>query len=130
MLAIIGLGTRCAPSENDSFEIKTALGAFAPHLVVEKLRKKRLEHEGGRRGKSRQQGRGGIEDRPSADVVANRAVEYCLARGRAAQDGDEPAAGLELAAGRNRRDLGRPVEEDDVVGSGSLPPLRERAGRD
>src|SRR5262245_59851477 len=98
MLAIIGLGTRCAPSENDSFEIKTAPGAFAPHLVVEKLRKKRLKHEGGGRGKSRQQGRGGIENRPSADVAAHRTVEHRLGRGRAGQDGDEPAAGLELMA--------------------------------
>src|SRR5262245_53957257 len=98
MLAIMGLGNRCAPSENDRFEIKTALGAFAPHLVVEKLRKKRLKHEGGGRGKSRQQGRGGIEDRPSADVAAHRTVEDRLARGGAGQDGDEPAAGLELVA--------------------------------
>src|SRR5262245_22986464 len=98
MLAIIGLGTPCAPSENDSFEIKTALGVFAPHLVVEKLRKKRLKHEGGGRGKPRQQGRGGIENRPSADVAAHRTVENRLARGRAGQDGNEPAAGPELAA--------------------------------
>src|SRR5262245_9571733 len=124
MLAIIGLGNRCAPSRNVSFEIKTARGAFAPHLVVEKLRKKRLEHEGGRRGKPWKHGRGGIEDRPPADIATNRAVEYCLARGRAGQDGDESATGLELAAQGLRRDLGRSIEEHDVVGSGSLPPLR------
>src|SRR5262249_56714797 len=103
MLAIMGLGNRCVPEENDSFEIKTARGASAPHLVVENLRKKPLEHEGGGRGKSRQHRRGGVEDRPSADIAAKRAVEHRLARGRAPHDGDESAAGLELAGERIRR---------------------------
>src|SRR5262245_11220049 len=95
-----------------------------------KLAYKPQENEGGGRGKSRQQGRGRIEDRPSADVAANRTVEHRLARGGAGQDGGESAAGLELAGEPIRRDLGRPVEEDDIVGRGALPALGERAGRD
>src|SRR5215467_10305885 len=71
----MGLGNRCAPCGNDSFEKRRRL-VLSRHTLWKSLKKSRLEHELGGRGKSRQHGRGGIEDRPSADVAANRAVEH------------------------------------------------------
>src|SRR5256886_9213927 len=123
----MGMGTGYAPGENDGFETSRRW-VLSRHTLWKSLKKSRLERELGGRGKSRQYGRGGIENRPSADVAANRAVEHGLPRGRAPQDADEPPAVLELAGERMRRDLGRAVEEDEVVRSAALPALGERTG--
>src|SRR5262249_56040704 len=120
----MGLGNRCAPRENDGFEKRRRL-VLPRNTLWKSLKKSRLEHELGGRGKSRQHGRGGIENRPSADVAANRAVDHGLPRGPAPQDGDEPPAVLELAGEPLRRDLGRAVQEDNVVTIAPLPALRD-----
>src|SRR5207245_10502110 len=117
----MGLGNRYAPRENDGFEKRRRL-VLSRHTLWKSLKKSRLEHELGGRGKSRQYGRGGIEDRPSADVAANRAVEHGLPRGRAPQDADEPPAVLELAGERMRRDPGRAVAAREAVRSADPHP--------
>src|SRR5262249_62394334 len=94
----MGLGNRRAPCENDGFEKRRRL-VLSRHTLWKSLKKSRLEHELGGRGKSRQYGRGGIENRPSADVAGNRAGEHGLPRGRAPQNADQPPAGLEVAGG-------------------------------
>src|SRR6476619_4483433 len=71
-----------------------------------------LEHEGRRRCKSGQYRGDGIEDRPSADIPADAAVDHRLPRGRAAQHGNQPAARLKLTGERVRRDFGCPVDEN------------------
>src|SRR6516165_3057107 len=109
----MGLGNRCAPRGNDGFEKRSRL-VLSRHTLWKSLKKSRLEHELGGRGKSRQHGRGGIENRPSADVAANRTVDHGLPRGPAPQDPDEPPAVLELAGERLRRDPGRALEKDDA----------------
>src|SRR5262249_21432040 len=113
-------GEPLRPRENDGFEKRRRL-VLSRHTLWKSLKKSRLEHELAARGESRQHGRGGIENRPSADVAANRTVDHGLPRGPAPQDSDEPPAVLELAGERLRGDLGRAVEEDDVVRNTALP---------
>src|SRR2546430_16946162 len=116
----MGLGNRYAPRENDGFEKRRRL-VLSRHTLWKSLKKSRLEHELGGRGKSRQYGRGGIENRPSADVAANRAGEHGLPPGRAPQDADEPPPLLELGGERLRRGLGRTREGDEGGKSGAPP---------
>src|SRR2546430_17154695 len=108
----MGLGNRYAPRENDGFEKRRRL-VLSRHTLWKSLKKSRLEHELGGRGKSRQYGRGGIENRPSPDVPPNRAVEHGPPPGRAPPDADEPPAGLELAGERMRRQLRLAVVGDE-----------------
>src|SRR5262249_56433709 len=109
-------------------------GATRPELSTmrsgENWRKGRLKHEGSRRGKPRKQRRGGIEDRPSADLAAHAAVDHGLADRAPAQHRHEPAALLELAGERLRYDLACPIDEDDIVRGALLPALRQRTGHD
>src|SRR6266480_5922422 len=129
MLAIIGLGTRFHPNENATLAKRTPFAAFAPHLV-ENPRKRGLEDERWGRRKPRKQGRGSIEDRPSADIAAHAAVDHGLAGRGAAEHRHEPPALLELAGERMRYDLARSIDEDDIVRGTSLPALRQRTGHD
>src|SRR5262249_60589807 len=56
-----------------------------------------LEHEGRRRGKTRQQGGGSIEHRPSADIAGKGAIDHRAPGRGAADDRDQPAGVAELA---------------------------------
>src|SRR5215468_2092471 len=80
-----------------------------------------LKHESGGRGKSRQHGRGGVEDRPAADIPADAAVEHRLAGGCSAHHSNEPTPRLEPTGERVRRDLRCPVDQDDIVRGGGRP---------
>src|SRR5262245_17059467 len=110
MLAIIGLRKAQTLSRNEIFA-KDAAWCFRATPLKNQC-KCGLEDEGGGRGKSRKQGRGGIEDRPSAHVPGNASVEDCLPRGGADLHGHEPAALLELTGEPIRHDLGCPIDED------------------
>src|SRR6266480_7537055 len=97
-------------------------GAFAPHLA-KNPHKRCLEDKGRGRGKSREHGRGGVKNRPAAEVAGNATIARRLAGRRAAEHGNESAALLELAGEPLRHDLGCPIEQDDVVRRGGLPAL-------
>src|SRR6266516_6246428 len=122
-------GNPLSPQRKRHLAKRTPFAAFAPHLV-ENPRKRRLEDEGGGRRKPWKQGRGGIEDRPSADIAAQAAVDHGLGGRGAAEHRHEPLALLELAGERMRYDLACSIDEDDIVRGTSLPALRQRTGHD
>src|SRR5712692_7893055 len=97
MLTIMGLG-RLWNSWGKADRRKSRGLMFSSHTLgrrksVDKL----LEHEFRRRGESGQQRRGGVEDRPAADIAGDRAVEHGVGGRAAAFDGDQAPAVLELA---------------------------------
>src|SRR6266511_6444598 len=97
MLAIMRLGRAQNTSRKRYFRDKDApFGAFAPHLA-KNPHKRCLEDKGRGRGKSREHGRGGVKNRPAAEVARNATIEHRLAGRRVADHGNESAALLELA---------------------------------